>query len=1142
MQVSAAAFGQRVTINQQNISLRKVLKEIRKQSGYDVIYNTEQISPDRNIANVAITSKTVDEALDIILPQFSLTFELVDKNLIIKEKQQMTTADLIDVKGIVEDAETGKGLYGAKIRIKGSNKVTFTNENGEFTLLKLDKRDVLQIDYIGYITKEIKVARDLGKIKLEVSVNDLDAVSVVNTGYQRIKPTQVTGAISTLGTREYESRISTDFASGLINKLPGLTINSDIKFTSSTYSPTNKNGLFNIRGLSTITGNQNPLIVLDGYPTELLLNDINPNEIGSVTILKDAAAAAIYGVRAANGVVIIERKQAVAGKPRFAFRTTIGVKPKEDYSGYRWAPGDTYTRYLKALARTPDWNFFTKYGDPLPDADQLVYKRNSGIITQEQMDSQLAALTSYNNNEDYSRLFTRDAFNQQYNLNVSGGSENVSYYFTVGYLNNSLNQIKSGNRQFQLTGRTTFKFSKRLSLELTTEYIDRSFDNVPVPDISQFYPYERFQDAAGNPATTFQGSNTNSEFNKSKMALGYLDNMYYPLVDVNEINNQSRTVDNRFTGNFKYLLNGGFKLNFGGIYESSTTNQRNYAGAQSSVVRQNINYYTNAATNPFTLGIPNGGYLQQTAARLNSYTFRVQLDFNKNIGKDHSINAILGSEIRGVVNQSNSSPLFGYNDNTLISQPVDYKSVTSSFSNVYYYNAPLTYAQLFNQQYTDDRYLSGYFNIVYAFKEKYSVTSSIRIDQSNLFGQDPKYRYKPLWSLGAAWNVNKEGFMKNADWITSLKLRIAEGLSGNVAKASLPQIVASSTINYVTPSASEALSLLTVANSGLRWEKTNNFNIGVDYALFNRINGSVDYYIKKSSDLLGNTQIDATKGVSSALVNQASIKNQGLEINLHADWISRKNFNWNTGFAFAKNTSKVLDVYQDLSYSSGSRPVIISQMANGYIKGYPIGQQFSFRYAGLNNKGIPLVYDPNGNVVQLNTNTNPGTAFLKDEGSYIPKYNMGLSNRVDIGNFYVYAMVNFYTGFRVRTPYPTPSAVRPIKGSENFWQKAGDELNPGTVMGNTDGIAAIYYFNITPYLDTYTVNGAYMTLGDLTASYNLGNTKFIKNFGFSTFELKLQASNVYTLGFNRYNYSQATGSFAKNYLTPTYTIGLFTNF
>src|SRR5690606_29247572 len=213
-----------------------------------------------------------------------------------------------------------------------------------------------------------------------------------------------------------------------------------------------------------------------------------------------------------------------------------------------------------------------------------------------------------------------------------------------------------------------------------------------------------------------------------------------------------------------------------------------------------------------------------------------------------------------------------------------------------------------------------------------------------------KYKYKPLWSVGAAWNLHQEDFMQQASWVKSLRLRVAHGFNGNVAKNALPQVIATDKLNNLNASAPfPSLVLSSYANSGLRWEQSRNFNVGVNYSIFNGISGSIDYYIKTSTDILANNQIDASKGAVSALINQASIENKGLEVNLRADWITRRNFNWNTGFVFANNSNKVLEVYNS-NITPSSYPYLYMQGSySSYLKGYAVGTLFNYRYAGISN-------------------------------------------------------------------------------------------------------------------------------------------------------------------------------------------------
>jgi len=1167
MQVSAGTFGQSITLKSKNTSLSKIIKEIRTQSGYDFFYDKELI---KNAGPITIDVKnaSVEEVLDQCLTGLSLTYKIDNKVVMIKEKQPTIFDKVknlfalpIDVKGRIVDSSTGDPLSGATILIKGGTQGTRTVADGSFYLRGVDENSILVISFIGYKTKEVKSANDVGTIRMDIAVGKLQEVGVtVNTGYQRIRPEQSTGAVAQISTKDYESRISTNFLDGLVNRLPGLMINNDVSFTSTApgSAGSTSRSLFNIRGISTMSANQNPLIVIDGYPTELTIDMIDPNEIKSVTILKDAAAATIYGVRASNGVIIIERKQAVAGAPRFSFRATTSITPKENYSRYRFADDESSvvvnyqkTFYSKSIDAST-WGQMSTIGSIYKSVFSPVYytiaQLAAKVITPDQAASSYANMQGYDNSADYSKLFLRSAATQTYNLSVSGGSDKALYYITGNYTGNRLQQIQNDNNRILFSARTTLKLSNRLSLELTTDYQEQRYNSAPVPAITSINPFEHFQDVNGNSLSVSFGSPVNPFYNNTLLSKGLENVLYYPLVDVNEQSDKTHTTNNRITANFNYNMGKGFGLMFGGIYETSNTDLRHYASANSSQVKQYIDDYAQLNSDgSIKYNIPKGGYLRQETDNSVSYTVRAQLNYNKRIGQS-SFNGIVGTEVRDVISKSNLASYFGYSDETLLQQPVDYAGIVNGTTlGAFSLTGPFrnSYNTLFNQQYNEDRYLSGYGNMVYSFKDTYSLTGSIRVDQSNLFGTNPKYKYKPLWSVGAAWNIDKEEFMENVTWVNQLKLRAAYGFNGNVAKLSLPQAIAVSVLNTNTSPTSTALTSLSYANSSLRWEQTKNINIGLDYQIFKNITGSADYYTKKSTDLLGNSLIDPTIGVSPSIINRATIDNKGVEFGLHADWIARKNFNWNTGLVIARNTSNVLDVYQNTAYN----PQTLNSL--GYVKGYPVAAIFAYRDAGLNNAGYPQVQNQNGKIYQTDNNSigSPQTVILASDtsgvtrymGSSIPTINAGLSNRVDIGNFYVFAMINYYGGFKVRVPRPNPSVTRPLAGSGNYWRAPGDE-NTTDIMSLTAFSTSANSNNAYTYSDKYVVNGDYITLGDLTLSYSLDKTKFIKKLGFSHFEIKCQGSNLWTHGFNSFNYSAATGSFQKPYITPTYTLGIFTNF
>lgn len=1168
LNVSAKGLSQQVSFSGKNVSLEEIVSVVKQQTGYLFLYR-ENAFADAKPVTVKASNMPLREFLDLVFQNQKLKYSISSKTINIypastdiprKPTTENESAIVLfppPVRVLITDS-SGAPLSGATVRIKGKKVSGMTDAKG-IVSLDLQPGDVLLISYVGHVSRNIEVNSQMISggvlgVTMQREITRLDEIVIeVNTGYQRIRPEQSTGAVSRISTKQYESRISTNFLDGLVNRLPGLMINNDVPLIVNGES----RPLFNIRGISTMSANQNPLIVIDGYPTELTLDMIDPNEIKSVTILKDAAAATVYGVRASNGVIVIERKQASQGKPRFSFRATADITPEENYKNYRWEKNasSTLINYQKSVyansINSGTWAQLSTGTGGSVQRQPLFYilaQSAAGIITPDQASKAIADLENHDNLDEYQRLFLRSAITQTYNFNVSGGNSNALYYLTANYTGNRLSQIKNDNDKFLFSGRTTLKLTRKLALELTTEYQERNANRAPVPGITSFAPHERFQDVNGNPNYLIGGS-ISPYYNNVMISQGLVSSLYYPLIDVNAITDKTHTTSNRFKADFNYSIGSGFGLMFGGVYETSRSDLRHLAGEQSSEAIDYINSYVTRNTDgSLKYNIPKGGFLRQQTANTSSYTVRAQLNYDKRFGSQHSFNGILGAEVRNLINKSNLASYFGYNDETLQQQPVDFSAInTGAITGAFQLGSPFQrqYNSLFDQQYTEDRFLSGYANLVYTFRNTYSLSGSVRIDQSNLFGTNPKYKYKPLWSLGAGWNIHKEKFMEDIDWVKQLKLRTAFGFNGNVAKMSLPQVIAQAAMNTMTSPTSPSLRLSSYANSSLRWEQTKSFNIGIEYAFSkHNITGTIDYYRKTSVDLLGDAQIDPTIGVSPSLINQATIRNNGIEFKLAADWIATKKFNWNTGLVFARNTSMVLDVFQRADYS----PQTLN--AQGYVKGYPVGALFAYRYAGLDSAGYSLIRNVNGKLYYTNESrfNSPATLAMASDtagvsyymGSSIPTINAGLSNRFDFGNIYISCMVNYYGGFKVRVPRPNPSVYRPLEGAGTYWKQKGDERTTDVMgLAGYQSANSNYAYN---YADKYVVNGDYITLADLTFSYSFDDYRFVKRAGFTHFEVKAQASNIFTVGLNDYNYSRATGSYDKRYLTPTYTLALFTNF
>ncbi len=466
LHLSAASYSQTVTLQGHNMSLEKIFESVRLQTGYE-ISGFGDVLKDTKPVNVDVRQMAIDDFLKVILRDQPLTAEMEGKTIILSRRKGTnfvqnksgsvtgtTMQQPIIVSGIIIDS-IGHPIPRATIRVLKTELGVAADEKGQFWFPNLPEDAVLHISSIGYREMDISLSDILSDnpanirnvrvkksadfveltIILFASENALADVEItpINTGYLKILPQQSTGAVSQINTRQFESQINTNLLMGLQNKLSGLLINNDIKF--------NGNNLFQVRGISTFSAGASPLIVMDGYPTNLSINDINPNEIKAVTLLKDAAAAAIYGAKASNGVIVVERKEAISGKPQLSFRSTFGFQPSENYSKYRWAPDDTYINYLRGLYldgdRVTSSTLGTMYS--ISPGLEYIYQKAAGFITQDQMVERFNDLLSYNNIKDYDRLFLRTAFSQAYNLDISGGNDAAKYYVTGNYSRNNAN-------------------------------------------------------------------------------------------------------------------------------------------------------------------------------------------------------------------------------------------------------------------------------------------------------------------------------------------------------------------------------------------------------------------------------------------------------------------------------------------------------------------------------------------------------------------------------------------------------------------------------------------------------------------------------------------------------------------------------
>lgn len=1126
---------------QKKMSLIEALDKVSAALGTRFVYEASLLANKTTTADLTdLKNKPAEEVLKSILYPHDLLFLYVDKNhyTIVARKtkkpgnpEQLQPADDTPFPGDSMRQIRGKVLSNyneplAGVTLRAGRYAGVTNNEGDFTLRVGPQETALDATAIGWQSVHVDISRKNGlwyPITMQASTSLLKEIAIVSTGYQKIEKSQLSGAATAMSAKDYDQRtaVTGNFLESLEGKIPGLVYNSISRDLS-------------IRGVSTFDAVKRPLIVVDGFPTEIDISTINPHDIISVSVLRDAAAAAIYGVQASNGVIVIETKRGKSGKPVFSLRATYAMQAKPDFGYMNYIGSEEYVQLMKDRVEQTGMNRGNVInGAPIDPVYDMLFQVQEGTVTAEEGNRRIAAIASYNNLADYKRLFYQTRTARQVDFDVSGGSEKSTYLLGINYLGETPVERRSDNQRFVLNFANTYKFSDRFSFDFRAVYnnsVNKSGDVAPYTHVQ---PFQRFTDEQGNPVASVYGPRRNSLLavtaadNEKIKAFGLYDQLYYPYGELFANTHKINLSALRLQGRLNTVLTSWLSLDLGGAYENqlATTSVLNTDDAYA--VRRLLN--TRAKKDQFTgkplfIDIPQGDIYTQDNVRGIAYTVRGQLNVNRDFGNRHNISAIAGIEQRKRTESGIKNSYFGYDGQSLINKPINVQAL-SSWTVPAFRETGRTAATFFPEDYfketsLDRRFISYYAQATYIYLNKYIATGSFRIDQSNLFGADPAYKNKPLWSAGASWRMHEEDFLKSVSWLNNLQLRIATGFNGNVpSSTSGPFLLLFTGINVVPAEAVTFNNVLSPENQSLRWETTRNFNVGLDYALFNnRISGSVDIYRKKTEDVFGAASADPTTGFNTYKANTSSISNDGLELMINSINIKNRHFNWQTQLTASFNHNKVLKVMAD------EREASVDLVAGMQLReGYPINPLFSYRYGGLNGLGQPFVYNRNHEEKVMNTLDDNIVDVRFDDlvfsGTTTPKYALGLNNQFTLGDFDLSFLFMYYGGHVMRVKPPSPYEVMvgyPLPGASNFWKKPGDENHtsiPGFPKINQPG-----EFNYTTlygytYADRFVRKADYIRLRDLILTYNL-KSAFLQRSGLSHTQLRFQAQNMFRYTFS----------------------------
>jgi len=1146
MQVAASTstYAQKITLSEKNASLKEIFLALEAQSGYYIVYNTPMLKDAKRI-NIKVNEVSLEQALNVLLEGQDFTYTIKDNTVVIKRKEK-TLLDVIrgffkavQVKGRVLD-ENANPLPGASIRIKNGNRAVMTNEKGQFEFPDVDENAVLVISFVGYEPKEMRANADFSNVRLVPITGKLEEV-MISTGYQTLPKERVTGSFSVVPQDVLKSRMETNLLTRIEGSVPGLFM---------------KNGSINIRGISTLYGDQSPLIVVDGFPYEGSINFLNPADVVNITILKDAAAASIYGSRAANGVIVITTRRGTPKKTEVNLNSSLFITPIPD-AGYLNLMNAKETVDLQEELfnlRHQDYNDYIKRAGQ-PKALEALYRHEAGELTDAQLTATLNRLRGLDNKSQINDLLLRKSIKQQHYLSSYGGNDFNTYRFSLNYIGNKGYAKGGNNDEVNLGLINNINISKWLNLGLGANANMSKSKSTAINGLGYYrsaMPYEMLKEEDG-AVSNWNYRKSAYEIERLK-GLGLLDESYNPLTEMDQYEGTGKSNYMRFHSNLRATLMTGLSVELMYQIEKGNNSNKSYYKKNSFWVRNMVNDATTVADG--VRHIPYGGQIFETRGDWNAYTARAQLNFDKEVAPKHHTTSVVGFEQRSVASSSTSTHRMGYDDNNLRYVPVnavDLALITATQS----LNGDFRYdeTQYNNFSAPEDRYVSVYANVGHTYDGKYNITGSVRIDDSNLFGTDPKYRHLPLWSAGVSWQIAKEPFMKNVKWIDNLSLRATYGLNGNVAKTVGPYLQAGTVYN---PEARAlATTIIAPPNKTLRWESTAVTNIGLDFSLLNkRITGNIDLYGRKTTDLLGEREIDPTNSFQTALINYGSLYNRGIELGLSSAIIRKEGFNWLVRLSFSYNKNKMTEI------STRHSTVYGYTDGNGIEKiGYPMSSLYNFKWAGLDpTNGTVLVYDKDGNVVKNYDDQGGYVANMTDinglvyAGTLRPTYTVGMQQTFSYKKLVlnISLIANGGNVFRDAVPEILSRnnfAQNIDRRAMNFWRKPGDEKIPGMMPApDLNGNANSYFSSLWYAADINTLKADYIKVRSISLGYDVTSLLNKNKSSDINANLNFQVQNPYRWfrndkGLDPEAYTQSSVYSQRTLpVTPVYTIGAFVNF
>lgn len=1042
-----------------NLALEKVFSELEKQSGYTFLYRQQDVS-NVVVPKLEIANRSFESALKEVLEPLALEYEIDDKVVIIRKgtKRAPSSSRTVQQQRILQGSvvnEEGRPLGGTSINIKGvDNQVFTTNYQGKFEipLPTSYERITLVFRHVGMQTREVVVgSNNVINVSLQASMNTIEETVIVGGYGLAQKRSDMVGSAFQV-TNEQIKNLPAQRVDNLLEGLvPGLQVDVNTDLASSTRPRMN----LRVRGEASLSASNEPLWIVDGIRvytgdrTNMIpgmstsvspLSYLNPDDIESITVLKDATMASIYGADGANGVILITTKKGRINSPSLNFSSRYGLAKINKSTRFKVLDADQY------------WELAKEAYQNVPTNDMLYFPYQD-------LPNNAYSVT----NTDWYDVYYGTGTYLQNNLNISGGSEDVSYYVSGEYFMNQ-STIK-GNQQdrFSLRGNVDFRLSDKLKLGLlmSASYNVNDIFN-PGSDYYAILPIISPYNADGthrlwtneivriqDPVTGdfILGSNSRRFFN-SVAEREENDNIQRSLYTVNNL-----VLDYQISPNLKFTSQAG--VNFQSNHEEIYGARSNWSG----------------------MTIPQGeprGYSTRGHSNFLLWSLIERLNYNKQIGK-HGINALLGFEASSQDHKSLSSSGNGFANDHI--KEVSYAAVRENGASS---ASRLRRASFFGQ---------GSYN----YDSRYYLTLNWRADGNSDFGTDSQWG--KFWSAGTSWNIHNEDFFQS-DLLNVLKLKASFGTNGNSRLGSqraqgLYNYNASS--NYFGMSGS---TMSSVWNRKLSWEQSYMTNIGVRANFKNRVDVELELYNKKTVDLLQEQDVTRATGDTRVTRNVGSTRNRGIELTIETQNIENNNFSWTTNLNISRNENQLVELYEGIPQTR-DRTI--------WMEGEDLNTYFLVRWAGVDPRdGAPLWYDRNGNITRVYNNADrvPGKTST-------PWFHGGITNTLKYKNLTMSILATYSAGGYRFTSFGRNASSDGLHLAESNqsvnqldrWQRPGDlALSPKPLWQTSNSSSTM---NSTRYL----YNATFIRLKNISMAYELPKP-WANRVGLKGASLTLLADNL----------------------------------